>query len=433
MKLLIVLLGSNPLPVFVTIKAVKLEVALGFEKLLFVFSEHTQLYLPYIGTALELADDSILYCNLEENQRRPEKIRETITKALEALNPQPTRIHFNHTGGTKTMAIHCFTAISAFATGRKLPLTISDLDPDTHKLNVTANGNTISYPLSGSYLDSIKCKIEDLTGLHGFSTKIPGQEEIKDPYMGLPLQSFFADILSNLHLSSFPKGLFHDRWSELREINNIGKNYEKLLDYLKNRLNLPEKHEILKYFCFTKLPTIANLEEAVLLTNLYGILDFVDGKWLEYFVFCRLKALISSGSIISYQVLHSHKVWLPDLASKRDCELDVVVMQGYQLTLISCSTGRRISEIKHKAFEAVFRAHQLGGEQAKVLVVSMMSAAEPRGKNDYTLKSLDYDLKSFELNRNVFLAGLEHLQNSVSPGSCPDFTSLDDILIKVLS
>lgn len=433
MKLLIVLLGSNPLPVFVTIKAVKLEVALGFEKLLFVFSEHTQLYLPYIRTALELAGDSILYCNLEENQRRPEKIRETITKALEALNPQPTRIHFNHTGGTKTMAIHCFTAISAFATGRKLPLTISDLDPDTHKLNVTANGNTISYPLSGSYLDSIKCKIEDLTGLHGFSTKIPGQEEIKDPYMGLPLQSFFADILSNLHLSSFPKGLFHDRWNEVRDTPMVKRVPVKLPEYLKSKLGLDSKEKIVCHFHLGTLNAVVSMEEEQILNNLYGILEFIDGIWLEYMVFARIKALHDNRKIIADHVLHSHKVWLPDLASKRDCELDVVVMQGYQLTLISCTTGRRISEVKQKAFEAVFRAHQLGGEQAKVLVVSMMSAAEPKDKNDYTLKSLDYDLKSFELNRNVFLAGLEHLQNSVSPGSCPDFASLDDILIKVLS
>ncbi len=433
MKLLIVLLGSNPLPVFVTIKALWHNEGLGFDKLLFVFSTHTQDFCPYIRKALDLPDKMIEYCNLEDNQRRPQAIKTKLISSLQGLDPQPLEIHFNHTGGTKTMAIHGFTAIAEFAANRAIPLMISDLDPDCHKLNVTQNGYTTMYPLNGSYLDSIKCSIEDLTGLHGFTTKNEGLSEIDDTYLGMPLKDFFTEVLSPVHIMVFLKGKFHDKWSEVRDLKKIKKNHTKLPEHLVNCLDLKSKGKILNYFCLGNLSTVVGLEDKDFFANLYGILDFIDGKWLEYMVFTRIKALFAERQISADQVLLGHKVQLGDIAANRDCELDVVVMNGYQLTLISCTTSNRISTVKQKAFEAVFRANQLGGEQAKVLVVSMMSAEEPKDKNDWTMKSLEYDLTSFELKRNVLLAGKQHLQNCITPESHPDYESLDNILKEMLA
>ena len=339
MKLLIVLLGTNPLPVYVTIKAVSQEATLGFDQLLVVYSEHTKKYRCYLKKALSLEESMITDCNLESDQRRPQVIKNRLTKALSDLSPAPTEIHYNHTGGTKTMAIHGFKAIAEFAVNKRIPLIISDLDPDCHKLNLTQNGETSMYPDSSNYLSSIQCDIEFLTGLHGFTTKIRGQATIADTYLGIQLQDFFAEVLADAHLTSFPKSVFHDKWSAVRDLKKIKDNHSKLPAHLEKRHGLDNKGKVLDFFYLNTFTTITPMSNPPFFANLYGILDFVDGKWLEYLVFTRVQALIEAKKITADQVLHSHKVQLGDTAANRDCELDVVIMKGYQLTLISCTTS----------------------------------------------------------------------------------------------
>lgn len=430
MKLLIVLLGSNPLPVFVTIKAVQQEQELGFDALLFVFSNHTNQYLGYIQAALSTQRESInkSYCNLEDGQRRPQEIAEKIRASLVGIIPAPTEIHLNHTGGTKTMAIHGFKAASEFAASKGIPLVISDLDPDCHKLNVTKNGQTLMYPSNGTFLESIQCKIEDLTKLHGFVTKRPGTEKIEEFYAGFSLLDFFRDVLSDSHISSFPDEDFHSKWSKIRD-----RNPNHLRNYLEDKHKLIGKTSVVEYFSLGTLVLIQEMPEDDFFINLHSILEFVDGKWLEYFVFSRIKALIDDRTITADQTLHSHMVQLGVAEANRDCELDVIVMKGYQLALISCTTCDDIGTVKSKAFEAIYRANQLGGEQAKVLIVSMMNAAEPRNRSEYTLKSLEHDLTSFDLNRNVYLAGIQHLQNCEQTPRHQNFTSLDTKLKQLLT
>jgi hypothetical protein len=50
--------------------------------------------------------------------------------------------------------------------------------------------------------------------------------------------------------------------------------------------------------------------------------------------------------------------------------MDVAAMRGYQLFAISCTTGTGKSECKSKLFEAVVRARQLGGDEARIGLVS---------------------------------------------------------------
>ena len=50
-------------------------------------------------------------------------------------------------------------------------------------------------------------------------------------------------------------------------------------------------------------------------------------------------------------------------------ELDVVAILGYQILVVSCSISWRESDIKKKAMEAIIRARQLGGDEARALVL----------------------------------------------------------------
>ena len=52
-----------------------------------------------------------------------------------------------------------------------------------------------------------------------------------------------------------------------------------------------------------------------------------------------------------------------------DFEFDVAAMRGYQLFGISCTTSSKKCRTKPRVFEAFIRAHQLGGDEARVGLV----------------------------------------------------------------
>lgn len=439
MKLLVVLLGSNPLPVYVTIKAAQNEEKIGFDKVLFVFSSKTKKYITKIRDKAGLAQETISYCNLEDSHRDPQEIRKKIGKSLTAVlekHGSNSHIHFNHTGGTKTMAIHGFIAISNFAVEQKIPLTISDLDSDTHRLNVTDENISSIFPTSRSLLDSIKISLEDLINLHGFSTKTPGRDTIEDlPWYRIQYD-FFTEFLSDSHIKNFPYSDYHAFWLKEKAVTIVKNNHDRLYEHLKKNKQDYSKEKLLEECHLNTIKTLEKMEDDVLYKNLYGICDFIDGKWLEYLVFSIVKKLLNDKLTDVDEALMGEVVFLGNQKANRDCELDVVIMKGYQLTLISCTTARSISIVKQKAFEAIFRANQLGGEQAKILLVSMMNIHKPKKNHANNLETLKQDLDSFELNQKVELAGKEHLQKSLFPDhdfGIHDVTNLEEIITQMFS
>lgn len=53
----------------------------------------------------------------------------------------------------------------------------------------------------------------------------------------------------------------------------------------------------------------------------------------------------------------------------RPFELDVVAVLGYQIVVVSCTTDFGSSMVKQKAMEAYHRARQLGGDEARAVVL----------------------------------------------------------------
>jgi hypothetical protein len=82
-------------------------------------------------------------------------------------------------------------------------------------------------------------------------------------------------------------------------------------------------------------------------------------------------------------------------------------MRGYKLILITCTTENCIGVVKQKAFEALFRAEQLGGEHASVVVLSLLHKIHKN--TDKTLGSLEQDLKQFNTKQKVKLLGYEDI------------------------
>ena len=108
--------------------------------------------------------------------------------------------------------------------------------------------------------------------------------------------------------------------------------------------------------------------------------SFICGTWLEYAAYAAFKETleqidkrhkkVTDNSRSNYELFH-HVYIRPKGVSETDkhFELDVVAMLGYQVVVVSCSVTAKSSDVKLKAMEAYHRAKQLGGDEARAVVL----------------------------------------------------------------
>ncbi len=113
-------------------------------------------------------------------------------------------------------------------------------------------------------------------------------------------------------------------------------------------------------------------------------MKYLDGAWLER----PLYEMLTGGSVEYALPLTAHyfDVSLQRKDAKKCMQLDTVLLRGYELANISMTTSPQESLIKSKAFEAYYRAQQLGGEQAMTVVVSLSDSE--------AVKNIEGDLKT---------------------------------------
>ena len=98
--------------------------------------------------------------------------------------------------------------------------------------------------------------------------------------------------------------------------------------------------------------------------------DFFHGKWLEEAVLEAVKSLPIETKMGLEVRPHGGSVSM---------ELDVVALRGHQLFVFSCSRSPRRGLLKQKGFEVGHRAAQIGGEEAKAFLVTLLPAHDVAG------------------------------------------------------
>ena len=98
--------------------------------------------------------------------------------------------------------------------------------------------------------------------------------------------------------------------------------------------------------------------------------DKSDGPWLEYYIYEELKN--NDKNIKFYYDVKKEKEKEKGKGKDTQFQVDVIATYGYQLTLISVTRDTKQSLCKSKIFEAYFRAHQLGGDAAKIIMVTFL-------------------------------------------------------------
>lgn len=404
-NVLILLIGGNPLPNYVTAKYMLDETRNDKEflpvpdKFILLHSNTTIKYAQKIKEKMRLSGYDP-FANLGDNERSRKTIIEAVINKLNKLQNKCaiTSIHLNYTGGTKPMAVHTYNGIIDFCDickkeeNKIVKPIFSYLDPVQFKLVLDESGNGYPNEMGTDLRDKVKLQIEDLFDIHVMKYEKKGDlATFKDNE--LDIRKFSGDILKSFEgrdpvwpvkffiLKEKKKKVRIDGIKDLNEqffFQGINEDIPSLSHFFKNDKFDLELQEAEK--TFTELT------------------KFMSGIWLEDFIVDIIKGLKKENKIAYDEIYKSvHATY-----NKRELEVDIIVMKGYQMFLFSCTTYERAGEVKGKAFEAIFRAEQLGGDHATAITVSC-------------IKNVDLvvnDLKSFgDLQERYKLIGLQDLMN----------------------
>lgn len=348
---LILLVGSNPLPNYVS---AKLLLKTG-GNIHLIGSKETQQIVETLKQKLGNTNIHVLP-NIEHG--KPENIFSAVSDCVKGLRGNGA-VGLHYTGGTKAMAVHAYRAVKAC----KPDAVFSYLD--AHSLSLIIDGE---HGKNGGKQDivipvepkDLQMDVTALAGLHNIEFKRSPSKEPKKLELSQALQY------------EFENGGAWRCW--LRE---------NAMEYKKGKL-VPQKPEELKKISIP-LPLFNRLYEALgkpseatitawaraagYSDNKDGLKDFVEwaegGYWLESVVFAELQKIKKDCKLndigMEYHVKGS--------SSDDKFEFDVAAVRGYQLFAISCTTDASNGLCKSKLFEAHNRARMLGGDEAKVALV----------------------------------------------------------------
>jgi hypothetical protein len=437
MDIWILLLGGNPLPNFVAagyllkLDREDTDIMPVPDTIVLVYSSRTEDFYYTITESERLTPRPrrFIRVDLEDRHREPLAIRQKLMSRLHELD-QPgtdpiTSIHLNYTGGTKPMALNSFIAVSAFMEQRRARFVVSDLDPDLFSIVPidmdVGEDQLVGFPLKGDLRDYVKLDIGSLLKLHDMDVREAGTTDLIYGEDRVSVDRFVQEAVAVYR--DFRPGR-HNRAGETLIFTEFSKRFS-----LKGRKPEEQEKNLIKQGIFEAqfpeiketFPSLHGLfdEDGHLIPPAYKFVDLFRGGWLEDYVLKHLLALKSREEIDADEIRKRVRASYGD----RETEIDITVMKGYQLFLVSCTTSREIGYVKQKAFEALYRAEQLGGEHARVIVVSTMYNKEMRGNTfsrQHNLDQLKKDLEQFEVRHNCRLLGFDQL---ALPGNDPNHLS----------
>ena len=315
---LVFLVGTNPLPIWVAWH--HLCPKLQPVQVRFVHTKDTTDEMNRLKEFCR-SDEFRLLDAVQTSPGDPGTIRKDINDVCRAISNEDTNLHVHYTGGTKAMAVETVVTVQSL-----LP---SQDDWTTSYLDPRASGGP-------AIIDR------------------RGRVWVQDARIGID-----ANLRQVAQLNGFKIAPFRHRYRRHDSSTEIKGPKEPDPDELKmgeKALSNPKCRD--------------------------------GGKWLEFGAYGSLKKALKSISDenrqrSNYALFHS--VCIKRTGSKEwdKCfELDVVVVLGYQIVVVSCSSTLQQHIIKQKAMEVTVRARQLGGDEARAVVLCCASASVARRVQD---------------------------------------------------
>ncbi|WP_066635769.1 Card1-like endonuclease domain-containing protein [Desulfolucanica intricata] len=428
---LVLLIGTNTLPNYVVAKYFIMENQ-GLKKIWVVHSEATPNQVGTKDLAQNIAEVlreefnkkiQIEYISLEDISSAEKIMLNIKNKLIKKLSGKNNSAHLNYTGGTKAMAVHVYRVLER-ELGSKC--SFSYLDARDFKIK-----DDYYQAVTTDLRKNIGISLNNLMKLHGYKkldeqdnpdwidalnyfSKLINKEKLSIylKWVSNCLQKYYYWDSNFIKQSS--KFLYHNQL--INNNNELDLNRIKTLKQeFKNRTphevmellkRIPKKYSLLDENGEMWIPDLNTNNKSYSNRLKDSIVNFLHGKWLEAYIFKFLKDKISSDNYLSEKDIPMELNWVITKGTSK-FELDVIVINGYQICGISCTTSKNQSLCKEKGFEVLYRVKQIGGEEAKAILITCLPEEQ--------VLSLDEDLSTITGSRDkkLLIIGISKLNDGL--------------------
>ncbi|MFZ5518649.1 MAG: hypothetical protein ACOY90_18615 [Candidatus Zhuqueibacterota bacterium] len=370
---LILLIGTNPLPNFVVAQYFLLNNS-NLERIWLIHSEDNRLqkgsYLQaeqlekIIRKEWEGKHNSLNFPLQKVGLSDVSDARNIISTIHDNFLNRLDVFHFNYTGGTKSMSIHVYNYLKNL--DNCTSKSFSYLDARNFRLMDDDDGL-----IADSLREKVSLDFMDLIKLHGFERKNEDKINIFDNMilkMSEIIEQDKLDILFN-ETDGYYRSLFYNKNYDLaKKPSDLDK--IKIDNFTPNDIfvsviqSMPEEYQIFN--------SDKKFNWEIDRKKFTKALTYIDGFWLEDYLIKVLSDNFLDQRLKMYSNWEIRKPeWIkinPDLYF----ELDILFIYGYQLTGVSVTTDSTKKLCKSKGFEIILRTRQIGGDEAKAVVVTFL-------------------------------------------------------------
>lgn len=339
-KYLFLLVGANPLPNYVA----ALLLARDSGTVYLLHTKGTDAVAGRLEHSIKDKRSTINLVRWEVDEADGQKIKSEIAK----IEPPGRSVGLNYTGGTKPMSVHAYHALrKAFPEG-----CFSYLDARTLKMFINRGDERTQTPSVGR---AVEMSLEELLALHDYELK-----DSDSPPRQIPNQPELCRAIEQVHRSPTT----FQQWR--RWINQLGGDSPSL----PTLAEYPALTPVIEAFANLsggQTPAEAEVARAIGFDKLKSCSKFFFGGWLEEYT---LDALSQFAGRLG--IKHLGIALQPQKAGRREFDLDVAAMVGYQLFAISCIVTDQVGKAKEHLLEVFVRARQVGGDEARFGLVCLV-------------------------------------------------------------
>ncbi len=366
---LFLLVGTNPLPNYVAARLLVRDPQQSC--IFFVYSNQTSEPRRSLENLLK-QHSYTQFVDVKVEEANPTNIRNRVTARAKGLSG---KVGLNYTGGTKAMSVYTYLALESLTRPdpndreRSVLSYVQYSYLDARMLSMWIEGSGIA-PGTSLVIDDVaqrvSVSIQEMLELHGLN-------QLKKQMNRQTIWEHVSDALAKIHGEKHGEETWRDWCTKTlrrqdRRDKFISPGTLKLLTT--DALPFEQVREAFqREYPSRNLPiTFKELAKS----SRFGRADesmakWFDGAWLEHYVFRQLQPL--EDAKIVHDLVMTINPYLPSENAQLDFEFDVACVRGYQLFAISCTSSSDPKLCKSKLLEAVVRAEQLGGSEARVALV----------------------------------------------------------------
>ncbi len=379
---LFLLIGENPLPNYVAAKT--------------LVNKGGTIYLVHTTDTYETAKNLKIILIQEDNKFKDVElitiqdyesdahyIKTEINKTIDKISVG--KVGLNYTGGTKAMSSHAYRTlfyeeikennqnnkkykqrpdiVFSYLDARKLEMCIDKENGERERIKIQPT--------------TLEVELVKLFNLHRLNLTNTPEKESKLPNLATAMAHLFSDETKRkLWFSGFYKDFCNQGRRTKPNGSKEWKSEPKLMEVSVSTDNLPE--EIVtafkeENFVIDNKLSLKQVQKTNSFAKLKHFCEWLDGLWLEHYMLEEVKK-IRAKQFINENYGMTFKI--PLEGTKDGFEFDIAFTRGYQLFAISCTTDDNRKICKQKLFEAYLRARQMGGDEARVILVCCSDAPD---------------------------------------------------------